>query len=100
MFSCSKILSFKALFLLHPITNCVVKMFGRGPREVVVVVDPPSNNNNNNNNNNNVVVEEYLKFDSSTKSFKSLTAVKSFSSAVDAFVLNNNNNNNKNNNKK
>ena len=56
--------------MLHPITGLVLKIFGKGPREV-----------------GDVVVEEFLKFDSSSKSFKTLTAVRSFSSAVDGFVL-------------
>ena len=50
-------------------SGCVEKIFGRGPKELV-----------------DSTVSEYLKFESSSKSFKNLP-VKSFSSAVDGVII-------------
>ena len=49
--------------------GCVEKIFGKGPKELA-----------------DATVSEYLKFESSSKSFKNLP-VKSFSSAVDGVII-------------
>ena len=87
MFYKSKIISFKGIYILNPSRGrllwdngflflnfhgrlgCFEKIYGKGPKEI-----------------DDSVVEEYLKFESSSKSFKSLP-VKSFSSAVDGIIL-------------
>jgi hypothetical protein len=78
-------------------------VFGIGPKEIKNSVSLNTNNKNINNNNNQInnseqednkninnayTILEFLKFESSTKSFKSLP-VKIISSTVDAIILNN-----------
>lgn len=75
MFYKSKIISFKGIFVINHNTGNLDKIYGKGPREILVEAGVG------------LGIEEYLKFDSSMKSFKSLPSVRSFSSAVDGFIL-------------
>ena len=72
MFYKTKSLAFKGIYITDS-SNILMRVYGKGPNRV--------------NEANNYLVSEFLKYETSSKAFKSLP-VKSISSAVDAIVLN------------
>lgn len=75
MFYKAKTLAFKGIYVLDPKTRYLVRVYGKGPHRINSEGEVSE------------LAKEFLKFETSSKSFKTLP-VKSLTSTVDAIILN------------